>query len=272
MKIQPMTSASKVTFNKNFKGTTETYTGARPYILLSPLFHPDSVVEKTLDAIHKDRTGKIYFADPMEPISDEMKKNVDYVVYDNEPSYPDIEKDLEKEYFSKSTKNNRQQFENINKYFARREKGGWSDNQYAQYQQWQSSECIKIYDKAKTLITERNTLEDAIKYEQIKIKEAKNSQNLIKDFLKSNFERLEKAKKLTENTSEEKENKYNKILSIQERIISLFQEKEQLEERALNKANIIQCKTKDLNTIKEKLVPLFNEMQAFYKEHNIGSF
>lgn len=274
MKIQPFSNhASKLSCNTNFKGVTQTYTDERPYILLSPLFYPDSTVEKTLDTVHHTKTGKIYFADPMEPINDEIKNSVDYVVYDNEPSYPDIKKDLENEYIGKkSTKNNRQQFVNINKYFARREKGGWSDNEYAKYQQWQSAECIKIYDKAKTLISERDSLQNTIKYEQSKFKDAQNSISLTRDFLESSLERLENAKKLPENTLAKKEEKYQKILSIQDRIINLYKEKERLEASSVSKTNLIQDITKKVNELNQKLLPLFNEIKTFYEEHNIGSF
>ena len=60
-------------------------------------------VERTLGSFHLDRTGKIYYADPLEKISDGIREQVDYVVYDNEPRVPDINREVSKLYFEPSS-------------------------------------------------------------------------------------------------------------------------------------------------------------------------
>lgn len=56
-------------------------------------------MEKTLDSFHKNITGKIYYADPLEKINDNLREMVDYVVYDEEPKFPDINHEVSKLYF-----------------------------------------------------------------------------------------------------------------------------------------------------------------------------
>ena len=56
--------------------------------------------QKTLESFHDDVKNKIYYADPLEKITDALREQVDYIFYDDEPPFPDIEKDVSKVYFS----------------------------------------------------------------------------------------------------------------------------------------------------------------------------
>ena len=67
----------------------------------------------------------IYWTDPMENLSDAKKGCYDFIVFDNEPPFPDLEKDIEKRFFGefdKSKKDYIQEFLIIKNYFARLEK------------------------------------------------------------------------------------------------------------------------------------------------------
>jgi hypothetical protein len=125
-------------------------------------FYPDSTIEKTLGVSHKVPRNSVYFADPMEFVSNDMKYNVDYVVYDNEPAYPAIE-DIGKNYLDKNRTNYREKFERVRDYFYRREMGGHANSNEAKYQQWQAAECIRLYDKAGDLRYKKETAEDELK-------------------------------------------------------------------------------------------------------------
>jgi len=131
---------------QSFKGTTEIYYGAKPYLSGNEKYYPNSSIEKTLDTFHLNRTGKIYFADPMEQVSEKQKKEVDYVVYDNEPSYPNINEEVKKTYLTKTDENYRSRFEQIRDYFYRREMGGFANTDDAKKEQWKAAECIRIFD------------------------------------------------------------------------------------------------------------------------------
>mgnify|MGYP004458952025 CR=1 FL=1 len=94
MRISPIKSFTNPT-NKSFKGyTTNNYYN---YSHCEGAFHspggadPSRPVEKTLGTYHRDYNRQVYYADPLEKVSDKTKESVDYVVYDLEPPFPDIE-------------------------------------------------------------------------------------------------------------------------------------------------------------------------------------
>lgn len=157
MKILPINKT-------NFNGRTVSYpsnTGSDGIKMMQG-FYPDSTIEKTLGVSHKVPKGSVYFADPMEFVSNDMKNNVDFVVYDNEPAYPAIE-DIGKNYLDKNRTNYREKFERVRDYFYRREMGGHANTNEAKYQQWQAAECIRLYDKAGDLRYKKETTEDELK-------------------------------------------------------------------------------------------------------------
>ena len=91
MKILPI---SVTNFSKNtFKGHEEVYSYSRGIHSLedSIHWHKNSSIDKTLGSYHSNQTGRAYYADPLEPITDAIRDRVDYIIYDNEPSYPKIE-------------------------------------------------------------------------------------------------------------------------------------------------------------------------------------
>lgn len=158
MKISPI----RTTLSKpNFKGQYA-YGGSEEALKYNNLWHKASSVEKTLDSYHVDRKNLAYFADPMEPISDTIKEKADYIVYDNEPAYPEID-EVSKNYFGTQRKNYRDDFEEVRQYYYRREMGGFADKADAKYQQWQAAECTRMYDNAGDLRYKKETAEDEVK-------------------------------------------------------------------------------------------------------------
>lgn len=194
----------------NFKGKfVDNYSGENG-LKKDGLWQANSSYEKTLDSYHANSTNKIYFANPMEPISDKIKEQADYIVYDNEPNYPDID-DISQNYFGTARKNYKKDFEEVRQYFYRREMGGFADKTEAQYRQWQAAECVRFYDEAGDLRYKKETAEDDIKALNsqkadvekdlaITEKELSEQENILKN-INTHIENLEKIKKPYEELS-----------------------------------------------------------------------
>ncbi len=264
----------------------------------------NSSVEKTLGSFRSIANGKAYFADPMEKVNDVIKESVDYIVYDNEPSYPDVNSEVSKNYFGTLRKDFKQDFEEIRKYYYRREMGGFANKTEAQYQQWQAAECVKLYDKGGDLRYKKEQAEDEITNlqkqiesetknltdvkaklaENLKQKENldrkmyymyqkntmyKSLQTLVdnpmnldeeeKTFIKS---QAKKVKKEIKEYRAEAEKYCKEIIKAQKYIIGFPAMIKNLNEQISNK-------TKMIEEIKAKLIPLFDELKNFYAKQGI---
>ena len=153
-----------------------------------PEYHPSSLIEATIGWNHKVPREKVYFADPMEPISEDLKRSVDYVVYDNEPEYPEIE-DVRKNYLEHNRTNYRKKFEEIREYFYRREMGGFANVEEAKNEQRKAAECTGFYDRAGDLRYKKETTEDEISKLSAK-------RNAIQEGINSTLKEVEAQKKL----------------------------------------------------------------------------
>ena len=185
MRISPIKSST------NFLGRTTSY---RTYVGKEDLknnsfWHKNSGVEDSIGTYHNNLTGKVYFADPMEKVGDRIKESVDYVVYDNEPSYPDVNKEVGENYFGRLRKDFKQDFEEVRQYYYRREMGGFADVAEAKYQQAQAAHCSALYDKAGDLRYRKETAEDEID----KLSQQK---QYVQEGLKSSKQELAKEEKL----------------------------------------------------------------------------
>lgn len=158
MKISPINfSITK----PNFKGEF-CYNYNESTLKQNPLWNTNSSSEETLGSYHANKTNLAYFASPMEPISDSIKEKADFIVYDNEPTYPDIN-EVRENYLGTLRKNFKNFFEDVRLYFYRREMGGFANKQDAQYRQWQAAECTRMYDAAGDLRYKKETAENTIK-------------------------------------------------------------------------------------------------------------
>ena len=312
MKISPIRSYSTNSGNNeektNFKGRMEIYYGGRPYLQAHKYFHPNSSIEENIGKYHSAKTGKVYFADPMEPVSESIKNEADYIVYDNEPAYPDVNEEVSKNYFGTDRINYRNQYENIRDYFYRREQGGWADKAEAQYQQWQAAECIRIYDKAGDLRFQKETLEDEVTTAKKKINQAENSIDLTKTLIAEKEAELQKAENLIP-ALETKENAYKAfkaevdkdnglnnnaeqdfaavglagvtaMLASNKDLIQELRTKIQnlkfrlgtLDGNIAGYNNVIETNTPKIKDVKAKLIPLFDELKHFYQKQGIKKF
>ena len=127
-----------------------------------PDFHRFSSIEETINAFHTGVKNKVYFADPMENVPGTLKEKVDFVVYDNEPSYPALE-DIKKNYLEHNRTNYREYFEDIRNYYYRREMGGHANIEEAKENQRKAAAFTRLYDDAGDLRYKKESTEDRIK-------------------------------------------------------------------------------------------------------------
>ena len=121
--------------------------------------------EKTLGSYHTDEKYKIYYADPLEKVSDAIKDQVDYVFYDDEPRFPDIEKEVSTRYFYEPKPFQENYGDSMNeyrKYFYRME---MSDAKHANHYENLLRSDIDINDSKEKLDYYRARIADA-KYNQ----------------------------------------------------------------------------------------------------------
>ena len=161
MKVSPINYSTK---NTAFSGHyVKTY---NPLTLeQTDYWHKNSTVEKTLDSYHTNQSNYAYFAEPLEPVSDLIKERVDYVVYDNEPAYPDID-EVSTNYFGRLRKNFKEMFEEVRLYFYRREMGGFANVEEAKDKQREAAECTRMYDAAGDLRYQKERAEDVVQERQ----------------------------------------------------------------------------------------------------------
>lgn len=128
----------------------------------SEYWQKNSSVEDTLGSYHSNRTQKAYYADPMEKVSDRIKEQADFIVYDNEPAYPHLD-EVKENYLGTLRRNFREAFEEVRLYFYRREMGGHANVEEAKAKQKEAAELTGFYDRAGDLRYKKETTEDEIK-------------------------------------------------------------------------------------------------------------
>ena len=308
MQVFPIKSFRTNSNNKqmSFKGIVENNHYSEWALQNSQNWHKNSSVDRTVGSFHSNPTYKAYFAAPMEKVPDYIKETVDFVVYDNEPRYPDVNEDVSKNYFGTQRKNYKEDFEEIRQYYYRREMGGHADKAEAQYQQWQAAECVRLYDKAGDLRYKKETTEDEVKELERKIKQATDS-DLPRNKGALEVERnLETRLNNNLNTLNQKNEKYGELSKIinEGADVSSYDEKYFVSSQRENvKKNIdstkkelkdCQARIKKLETyiasfpewlnemtakiktkqaaiegFKAKLIPLFDELKNFYVKQGI---
>lgn len=153
--------------------------------------HPNARIEKTLDDYHSKITGKVYFADPEEYIPETLKEQVDFVVHDEVPRYPDVNLEVSKSYFDNSDVTNyAKKFEDIRDYYYRlqiadmktaeeyrsklhagidtnnsKEKLDYYNDRItkSKYQHDQAMDCLDIYNKGYDLRCQKGKVAEELK-------------------------------------------------------------------------------------------------------------
>ena len=300
--------------------------------------YPNSTVEKTLDTFHSKPTGAVYYADPLESISDKLREQVDYVVYDNEPEYPKVNGEVSENYFGTKRINYGKKYGEIRDYYYRlemadareaekykrnilagidvensKEKMDYYNDRIAKskYQQWQAAECINIYEKGNSLRAKKESLEDSIRYfeneiqrneeelpkKKAALKEASEKsaeEQAVYDLLELKRKYVNKAvalnKRLAEKNpasqavyQEELENINNMLYALKndegKQRVAILSLKEKIENckkfissfprRIATLRKKIKANETQIEEVKAKLIPIFDELKNFYAKQKI---
>ena len=135
-------------------------TGLKDFVLKHS--YPFADVEQTIGKDHNDATYKVYIADPKENVSKSVKLSHDYIVYDLEPSFPDIRK----KYYSLEQGNLEKEFQTALDYYTRLENTAKqrTDEELAKSKQALIINCKEILSEGADLRAERKDLISKINY------------------------------------------------------------------------------------------------------------
>lgn len=192
------------------------------YEAITRNMYPNSELQQTLGGYHDWRTDHVYFADPEEIVGDDIKKKVDFVVYDKEPKYPHPD-EISTSFFGNDNNYYGKNFETIRDYYYRLEMADRRTlNEYemnkhgdltleqvqekiayykdriakSQYQQWQAQECLNKYNASSDLRSEKSGLESNIKYLKSELEKAPQAL----EYCTKQYERLSKEKEIADRT------------------------------------------------------------------------
>lgn len=111
MRINPIIAKQNFVKN-NFKGYMVEHAGE----------HDRVAAYNTGRRVEKGQTlypvGKIYYADPLETVRDNIRQAADYIVYDDEPSFPDVNQEISKAFFHPEADNIGNNVKDIRRYQA----------------------------------------------------------------------------------------------------------------------------------------------------------
>ncbi len=247
---------------------------------------PNPSVEKTLGSFHTKSTGQVYFANPKEIVNDYLRSKHDYIVYDNEPSYPDVNKEVSRNYFGTERKNYGQDYQEIYEYYKRLENADWKtldeikhDNNMpfdtkrekaayyehrideSKYQEDQAKTCKRIYEEGNGLRTEKEYLEDKNSDNERRIKELNNKKNKNEIEIANERQRNVYRRRYLE-TLGERVQKYEELKKYTESCIDTAKgEKEELIDLLLKRTREKEKLTADLIMGENKISQLSKENQ-----------
>ena len=167
--------------------------------LVKKFSFPNAWVEETIGNLHDNRTYRVYVAEPNEIVSDMIKLQHDYIVYDHEPEYPDIREN----FYAES--DNKKGFETMKDYLKRLEaaeikkaetktdaKTLQANLENLRRRIFVTEECSKIYGEGDLLREQKSEYERKIQYRTNRIAD-------IEEALPKYQKELEKHKRVIKN-------------------------------------------------------------------------
>lgn len=214
-------------------------------------------MDKTLGVFHPNTTGKIYYADPLEKITDKIREQVDYIVYDDEPALNiDMDKEVSKMYFFRTAWDDEKKFieplEKLREYFYR----------------------LEIAD-SKTVGEWENKV-----WSGIDVENARANADYFKDHVrdaKYNQETLATCKNIfydSKDLREAKDKYYDEIKNIESHIESREEDvklAQKILEQRTNLNNIIKTKIANLESLKAKFASLLATINLGMDSNKIGT-
>lgn len=220
--------------------------------------YPYASVEETIGNLHNNRTYQIYIADPKEVVDKAIKVSHDYVIYDNEPSFPDVKE----KYFTPQYGDLDKEFQYVLEYFKRVENTAVQsqDEKSAKFKQELAQTCKRILNESSDLRVEEEELKSKIQQKKDKI-----------ELIKLNTEKFQRELDIKNGTLP----RHRKTLRAKERKLDiLFDKKNALKNKKDTKTediDLINQKIQKMTEIKEDLQNKINHYEAkvFYWESYI---
>ena len=133
--------------------------------------YPFATIEETVGKFHDNSTYKIYVADPFEKVTDIIRKNHDYIVYDCEPKIPDIQES----YFNSDVKFINRVFKEVQSYLQRLEATNSVQSKNVEQKKKLLAGCMQIYNEGLDLMEQKKELDDKISVKKEQINELRNN-------------------------------------------------------------------------------------------------
>ena len=248
--------------------------------------YSNAYIEETVGRFHENNTYQIYITDPKESVNDLIRQNYDYIVFDKEPAFPDLET-----YYYDSV-NIKKRVKELKDYFLRlitTNDKHLSEVELANKNVRLADEFMQIYEEGLINIEQINTLKSKIKNKTERIANIENDIILFtkelakkkkclsnhKVNLEKNNNKLNTNDKTTKSDikKQEIENKREKILSrienIEARILYLEKFLFNAPERILTLKKEIINHEELLEILKKSIKPNFSKLINFYKQNGI---
>jgi len=259
--------------------------------------YPNAKIEETIGVLHDNKTNRVYIADPKEQINNALKYTHDYIVYDIEPSFPNLT-DVTPEYFDNNEKNLGKIFTAISEYFKRLEKADTkrlSSNteetlkyqeriQKSQHFQWLAEMCKNIYEEAgslreelfncqKLILIRKNLIQDILTDIPVFSKELQKKQNLIEKTsakIKRLQNKLNQLKTSISNDDKtiEIQNLTDDINTLNNKLLKYTKRVTYLKDYIENSPNNIEKNNNIINNTEQKIIYLKQQLIAYYKKLN----
>ena len=207
--------------------------------------YPYASVEETIGNLHNNKTYKIYIADPKEVVDKSIKVSHDYIVYDNEPTFPDVRG----KYFTPKYGNLDKEFQNVLEYFKRMENTAVHvrDEVIAKRSQELAKACKTIFDESSDLREEEQDLKLQIQQKSDKIEE-----------IKLNAEKFQRELNIKKSTLP----RHKKTLLAKERKMNNLLDKKQKKTTKPEDIDLINQKIQKMTEVKYALQAKINHYEA----------
>lgn len=184
--------------------------------------------------------NRIYFADPMEEVSAEKRKNASYIVYEKEPEYPILDGRVSRSYFDKDDTNYAEQYAHIRDFYKGYENSAIRNIELNRQKILQDNDAVpEAYGKMKYFEEKLPEIREKLKI----------AQGCLDVYEKGALLRLERGRMfhLIDKTSDDKGYEERKLSEEKSKYNRLLKERDEI----VNKISLSKTKLERIKEIKE---------------------